>query len=154
MVSSRIRKTRNRTLTRKRSRIIAQITLKFSHDRSRSPSPGRSGLSGAHCPGIAQSAGRLRGRLRLPHRPTRVRARRLSLPRRQTGTRRTHRRHPEPASGIRRMEPLAGSTHQAGHRRAMPSDPGARRAKHYRGRRRPEPPGAPRGPKSVQPERP
>src|SRR5439155_4460647 len=58
------------------------------------------------------------------------------------------------ASGIRGMERLAGSTHQAGHRRAMPSDPGARRATLPWGRRRPEPLGAPREPKSVQPERP
>ena len=39
--------------------IMAQIMLKFGHDRSRRLSPRRSGLSGAHCPGTAQSAGRL-----------------------------------------------------------------------------------------------
>jgi hypothetical protein len=42
---------------------------KFSHDRSRGPSRRRNWLSRADCPSAAQSAGRLRGRIRLPHRP-------------------------------------------------------------------------------------
>jgi hypothetical protein len=35
---------------------MAQIMLKSSHHRSRSLSFRRSGLTGAHCPGTAQSA--------------------------------------------------------------------------------------------------
>jgi hypothetical protein len=35
---------------------MAQMMLKFSHDRSRSPSPRWSGLAGAHWAGTAQSA--------------------------------------------------------------------------------------------------
>jgi hypothetical protein len=42
---------------------------KFSHDRSRRPSRRRNWLSRADCPSAAQSAGRLRGRTRLSHRP-------------------------------------------------------------------------------------
>src|SRR4030095_7350179 len=42
---------------------------KFSHDRSRGPSRRRHLLSHAGCARAAKSAGRLRGRTRLPHRP-------------------------------------------------------------------------------------